>query len=378
MNSGRISNLTRILLILACTALLGAARGQELAPDDPAIVANLGAWFRDAENTFDPGTGTWSDSSGNDRHAVVVGEVNVGGPVTYLAPTLSTISGGAFSDDEVASVRFANDVDDLLVADGLNGDAGLTDLTIFAVFHVDLLAANANLTRPLGFGSIAALQANPGDHFNLACDPSIRKDNGQLGAGEYSQVFPNQTTFIRTARMSPDAVDDWFNVDGTVEKVLNLTGVSYMTSSDDYYMGDLRAGITTVPGFGASLSPADLSIIQTIVYNAALSDDQVNGVNEWLASNLSGGSGSTTGGFQITQIILSEDKKSSMLTWRSKPNKIYAIDLSNDLTSPWQELDDSIPSDGAGTTTRSVSTFNGAEPDPLSTRVFYRVRELPN
>ena len=76
------------------TALLGGAHAQELAPDDATIVANLGVWFKDAANTFDTETGIWADSSGNDNHAEPVGEVNVNGPVTYLGPTLGTISGG--------------------------------------------------------------------------------------------------------------------------------------------------------------------------------------------------------------------------------------------------------------------------------------------
>ncbi|MGI9242337.1 MAG: hypothetical protein ACR2RV_16185, partial [Verrucomicrobiales bacterium] len=277
MKLGRILILTRVLPIFASTALLGSASGQELAPDDPAISASLGAWFKDAEGSFDPESGIWADSSGNERHAVPVGEVNANGPVTYLAPTLATTSGGAFSDDEVASVRFANDVDDLLIAEDLNGDLGLADLTIFVVYNVNLLAANPNLTRPVGFGSIAGTQENPGNHFNLACDPSIRKDNGQLGSGGYGQPFPVETTFIRTARMSPTAVDEWFNIDGTLENVLNLPGSSYTTSVDDYFFGDLRNGATAVPGWGPSLSPADLDIVQNIVYTAALTDEQVSG-----------------------------------------------------------------------------------------------------
>ncbi|MGI9243436.1 MAG: hypothetical protein ACR2RV_21735, partial [Verrucomicrobiales bacterium] len=125
-------------------------------------------------------------------------------------------------------------------------------------------------------------------------------------------------------------------------------------------------------------SPADLDIVQNIIYTAALSDEQVSGVNEWLASNLSGGSGSTGGGFAITKITLSEDQKNSTLTWRSKANKTYAIDLSHDLATPWQELDDSVPSDGADTTTATVPTFGGAEPDPLPSHAFYRVRQVAN
>jgi len=85
---------------------------QEIAPDDASISASLGAWFKDAETNFDTKTGVWTDSSGNDRHATPVGEVDINGPITYLAPTLSTVSGGALSVEELPSVHFASDVED--------------------------------------------------------------------------------------------------------------------------------------------------------------------------------------------------------------------------------------------------------------------------
>jgi len=273
MKKNRIS-VHPLALVLATIVLGVSASAQEIAPNDPAISASLGTWFTDPANTFDPKTGTWADSSGNENHAVTVGEVNVAGSIVYVAPTLSTISGGSFSAEDVDSVRFASDADDLLVAADLNGDAGLTDLTIFVVYHVDHLANNPNLVRPVGIGSIAATQVNPGNHFNLAGDPSIRKDNGQLGSGTYSQPFPALTTFIRTARMSATAVDDWFNTAGTAEKVLSLEGVSYSTSVDEFYMGDLRGGNTAIPVFGAT-ARSDIDIIQALVYTSALTDAQV-------------------------------------------------------------------------------------------------------
>ena len=362
-------------LLLLSAAGMASAFGQQLPPDDPAIVANLGVWFKDAANTFDAGTGVWADSSGNDRHATPVGEVNVTSPVTYVAPTLATISGGAFSVDDVSSVHFTSTADDLLAANDLNGDVGLGELTIFVAYNVENPGGNQGLTRPVGIGSIAATQANPGDHFNLGSDPSIRKDNGQIGSGTYSQAFPLQTTFIRTTRMSATAIDDWFNTDGTAQSVLNVPGVSFTTSVDDFYLGDVRAGTTAVPGFGASLSLADFDIIQALAYSAALSDEQVAGVNEWLTNNLSGGSGGATK-LAFTQIEVSDDGTNATLTWRSRPGKTYAVDLSTDLKAGWQEIDDEVASDGAGTTSATVPTFIDPQPDPPHTRVFYRVREV--
>ena len=354
-----------------------AASAQELAPDDPAISGKLGAWFRDAANTFDTTTGIWADSSGNDRHATPVGDVNVNGPVTFLAPTLSTISGGSFSADDLPSVHFSNDVEDLLEVPDINDGTNLTDVTIFVVFNVNPLGTNASLTRPVGIGSVAALQFNAGNNFNLGSDPSIRKDNGQLGSGGYSQAFPLDTTFIRTARMTPTAIDEWFNIDGTPQQVITLPGVSYTTSSDDFFLGDLRAGVSSVPGVvGTGTSRSDFDIVQTIVYNDSLSDEQITGINQWLRNNITGGGGSTATKLEFTAITVSEDRSSATLTWRSKAARTYAIDLSTDLTATWQELDDEVPSDGAETTSVTVPTFAGPQPDPLPQRVFYRVREI--
>ena len=132
-----------------------------------------------------------------------------------------------------------------------------------------------------------------------------------------------------------------------------------------------------MPGIpGPNPAIADFDIVQTIVYNAALSDAQVEGVNEWLSNNLTGGSGTDANELRFTKIELSPDLTSVTLTWQSKPGRTYAVDLSGDLTSPWQELNDEIPSEGTETST-TVPTFAGPQPDPLRERVFYQVREVP-
>lgn len=355
-----------VVIPLTVASLMTAGQAQELVPNDPAIVESLGAWFRDAATTFDPETGIWADSSGKDNHAIPVGEINVVAPVTYVGPTLGTISGGAFSTEDVSSVHFANDIDDLLVAADLNMDAGLTDVTIFVVYNVNFLAANPNLTRSVGIGSIAGVQANLGDNLNLAGDPSLRKDNGQLGSGTYSLPFPVETTFIRTARMSTTAVDEWFNTDGTLTNVLTLPGVSYTTSTDDFFLGDLRCGNTPVPGLGTATSRADFDIMQTLVYTAALSDEQVAGVNEWLVNNI--GSGAPSNDLAITGIEVDSAAGSATIEWNSRAGGSYAVDVSEDL-EVWEELDDGIESEG------EVTTFTETELAGATPR-FYRVREL--
>ena len=362
-------NLRKVGLVTISIGLLNTGHAQELAPDDPAIASSLGVWFQDAENLFDSESGIWSDSSGNGNDASPVGMVNVGGPITYLAPTSSTVSGGSFSDSDLPSVRFSAAVEDLLEIEDINGGAGLSNLTIFVVYNVDQAGANASLCRPVGFGSVAAIQQNLGNNYNLGSDPSIRKDNGFVGAGSYSMAFPMQTTFIRSSRMTPAAIHEWFNTDGTLSQVFTTAGSSYTTSTDDFFMGDLRAGVSPIPGVaGTGISQSDFDIVQVIVYTDALSDEQVAGVNEWLSNNPSGTAGGNATELAITEISVSEDLLTTSLTWSSKPSRVYAVDKSIDLIN-WQEVDDAVDSEG------ETTSFDVLSPEPGEVRLFFRVRE---
>ena len=267
-----------ILPISILAGLTGLAGAAVLAPDDPSVSATLGLWLTDANSNFDGST--WSDSSGNGNDAATVGTVNVNGPVTYSAPTLDLITTTA--DHNTSSVAFSGAADDLMVASGIFGGSGANTLTIFVAYHITNLSGTTNLTRPAGIGSVAGTQSNPGDHFNLASDPSVRKDNGQIGSGNYSGALPNNTPFIRIARMDAGGVDEWFNTTTTLNPVLTNFGAQFTTSSDNFYLGDLRGGATPVPGFGAAVSPSDFSISQVIAYSSALTDQQISDINEYM------------------------------------------------------------------------------------------------
>ena len=373
-------NLPTKVKIAALTLIHSGVSAAQLAPDDPSIASDLGVWLRDASTTFNSESGLWADSSGNQRNAVPVGEVNIAELRTFQAPTLSTISGDELSDDELPAVKFSGDVEDLLVVEEINGGEVLSELTLVVVYNVDPLAAIPSQIRPAGIGSVSAQQANPGDHFNPASDPSIRKDNGQIGGGAYTLPFPVQTTFIRIARMSsdPNTIDEWFNENGTLEKVLSVTDSSFTTSSDNFFLGDLRAGATGTPGVnGASPAIANFDIVQAIAYTTALSDQQIEDLNDWLVANPAGSGGTSgSGNLSFTEISVSEDRASATLTWQSKPGAEYALDLSYDLTEgSWSELDDSIDSDGQMTTV-SVPTFTGEQPAQLPKKAWFRVREI--
>jgi hypothetical protein len=171
----------------------------------------------------------------------------------------------------------------MLVSNGIFGGSGTDSLTVFMAYHVLSIGGNPNLTRPGGIGSVAGTQTNPGDHFNLASDPSVRKDNGQIGSGNYGGAAPVGSAFIRIARMDASGVDEWFNTNTTLNPVLTDFGSQYTTSSDDFYLGDVRAGATSVPGFAAT-STSDFAISQVIVYNSALTDQQISDINEFMVS----------------------------------------------------------------------------------------------
>jgi len=265
-------------ITLSAIALLGgAAHAAVLIPTDPSVNGSLGLWLTDAANNFDGST--WADSSGNGNNATTVGTVNVNGPVTYSAPTLDLIT--TTGDHNSSSVAFAGSSDDLMRAAGINGGSGTNELTIFVAYHMVSIGGNPNLTRPAGFGSIAGTQVNAGNHFNLASDPSIRRDNGQIGSGGYSGAAPVGSPFIRIARMDANGGDEWFNTTTSLNAVLTDAGAQFTTSNDDFYLGDLRAGSTAVPVFGAT-STSDFSISQVIVYNSALTDQQIADINEYM------------------------------------------------------------------------------------------------
>ena len=265
------------LLIIALSAT--STHAAILAPDDPSVSGSLGLWLTEAENNFD-GT-TWSDSSGNGNNASPVGLVDTVSPVTYAAPTIDLVT--TTSDHNSSSVVFAGAADDLLVANDIFGGAGTNSLTIFVAYHVLSIGGNPNLTRPAGIGSVAGTQTNPGDHFNLASDPSVRKDNGQIGSGTYGAAAPVGSPFIRIARMDGDGVDEWFNTSAVLNSVLTDAGTQFTTSSDDFFLGDLRAGSTSVPGF-ASVSTSEFAISQVIVFDSALTDSQIADINEWMVT----------------------------------------------------------------------------------------------
>ena len=71
------------------------------------------------------------------------------------------------------------------------------------------------------------------------------------------------------------------HVGGTLEAVINTDGAAYTTDTDNFLLGDLR--VDTSDEGNAS---ADLSVGEVIVYNRALTEDEIEGVAEWLQANI--------------------------------------------------------------------------------------------
>ncbi|MFB0552443.1 MAG: hypothetical protein ACETWQ_03925, partial [Phycisphaerae bacterium] len=265
-------------------ALAGVAQGAALAPDDSIIKDNLSLWLRNPGVNFDEASGIWVDVSGNARDAEPVGEVSARG-ATFVGPMLSFGSNPAVFGGEFSTVKFAGDADDLLRAANLNGGAGLSELTIFAVYSVSNIdQAGVDATRPVGIGSYQGEGANLGNNFNLSIDVTIRKDNGFVSGS--TAEHPVELFFIRVARMNSSGIDQWFNTDGVLEQVHSGGGPVFTTSTDIFYLGDLRGGVTD-----SYYSYTDIEIAGVVVYNTALTDAQIEGVSEWLQAHMSEGGG---------------------------------------------------------------------------------------
>lgn len=73
----------------------------------------------------------------------------------------------------------------------------------------------------------------------------------------------------------------------------------------------------------------------------------------------------------VEGVIVSAERETITLRWKSVAGKVYAIDRSGDLESPWDEIDDSVDSQGGETS----HTFTNVSPE--LTRLFFQIREQP-
>ena len=306
------------VMILAC---VGVAGGAPLAPDHGSLEENLCLWLRMPEVNYDPGTATWTDLSGkgNDASATVDG---------FQGPTLSSGENATVFARPFSALHCDPTVQELLKATNLNGGQGLTHLTIFSVQK--LVDPGSVDQRAVGFGSYN--DGGRADHFNMSFDVTVRKDNGRIDGK--SQDHPLDTFVIYVARMDPSVINMWFNSTGALSLAYTATGSSYTTSNDLFYVGDVR-----YPASG------DFDVAEVVVFNTALTDEQIEGVSQWL------------------QAYVGVKAK----TAASGPNPIDgATDVPRDTTLSWTPVATAVQRDVYfGTEFDDVNTADAANPTDL-------------
>jgi hypothetical protein len=171
-----------------------------------------------------------------------------------------------FALDDVPALRFPADGSDQLArAAGIFGGSSLTDLTVFFVYRT---AATTSSVRPVGFGSYQ--QGEQANNFNLAVDPSIRKDGGQFIVG-HTRSHPRDEFFVRTATMdsSSGGVQEHFDS----LPALNVSE-AFTVATDNFYVGDLRT----------PANPEVFDVAEVIAYERALTPSERLGVEAYLST----------------------------------------------------------------------------------------------
>ena len=271
-----ICRLTRHLLLMTLLLHGYAAVAAPLAPNDPSIVGGLVSWHRDAGANY--ADGVWTSMVG--PNMVELGDAEDGSDV-FEVPELTTYtpSEGYFDGlSDVSGVLFSADESDMLWAAEVAGGDPFEELTLIGVYQT---LSNHSSVRPVGIGSFMEEVNN--NAFNLAADASLRYDNGnnQTDPGLH---LPDLT--YRVGVLSDGLVSDY--LDGEIITEEDFPGGSFegITKNDNLFIGDVRGGL--VDGFTGP-NAADVIVSEVIVYSAALTEDQVNGIGEWLQLNLVGG-----------------------------------------------------------------------------------------
>lgn len=378
----------QIITTMLC-ALAAPLSAEPLSPTDPSLSDDLLVWLKDAQTNFNPATGVWKDSSGKldsdgqPYDAVAVGYVQgvpgIGGyttpNITWKAPDLTLVDGGWLAPDrKISGVVFSSTVNDLMGTPPLKDGAALgTDVTIIAIYRLTLAggstAALRSNTRPVGFGSMAATGgATTSNFLNLAIDPSIRKDNGNVSTG-YLASHPG-TLFVRSCRKQSDGathtIKEWFNSAGSPTVALDYTGsvADYSIASNRFFLGDVRAGATGVQTATAT-ALSDFTIVEAAAFGRALTDEEIADVNEYMRANLSD---AVLPPFQITNVQHDPATGSLRVAWNAEPNINYQVQTSETL------LPDSWTTVSTITTkSLSASTILPAALLPSPTRSFVRV-----
>jgi hypothetical protein len=259
-----------------------AAPVTPLAPNDASIQGSMQLWLKDAGQTFIPGGGAfdavWQDSSGRGHHLTsfgggsgggTSGTVNDFGPAnddpTLIQITVPLVGGGSHARDAVA---FSGTADELMRTTLQGG--GLDTVTMFIVYRA-AGSSDDSLVRPAGLSSVR--DGSTANNLNIAHDGSIRKDNGNIAGA----TAPDGELYIRIVRMSPaGGLQQWHHLnDGQGLILTTANGAAYTTADGDFFLGDLRTDSDFLTG-------DDFAITEVLLYNAALTDAQIAGIDAHL------------------------------------------------------------------------------------------------
>ncbi len=236
--------------------------GAPLSPSDPSLAANLVTWLADPASNFQDGR--WYDLGPNRHNLTTVAGLTDPEIIT------ESPSSGLFSGKSFSSLFFSQSASELLT--GPSGAASYSDLTTVVVYRATQRDGNL---RPFGIGSFNPLSpvAPSFPHMNLATDPTIRKDNGSLAG--HTIAHPLDRVFIRTTVFdsgSSGSIKELF--DGSTAYSSNSN--HYTVNSGQLFVGDVRNPAT----------PGNLSVAEVIVFNRALSEEEISGVEEYLVANI--------------------------------------------------------------------------------------------
>ncbi len=262
-----------MMSIVASLILFTDSSGDPLRPDDASIAASLVSWHRDGGQNF--ADGMWKSQVGPDL--VELGDSGNGNDVFEL-PELSTWSAdeGYFAGlTDVGGVLFSADESDMLTASELIGGDVFEELTLIGVYQT---TGNTDRTRPVGIGSWT--EGEGGGNFNLSSDASLRYDNGNNQTDPFLHL-PELT--FRAGVLSDGLVSDYLDGELITDEEFPGGNFAGITRNDTLFIGDIRGGLND--GF-AGADPHDVFVAEVIVYNAALSEQQILGIGEWLQANL--------------------------------------------------------------------------------------------
>ena len=269
----RISIAT-IIVSVSCSVAF-TTNAAELPPNDPSISDSLVSWLRTADRNY--ANGVWTATTGPNLESV--GDAGDGD--FYDIPELSTWNpeDGYFlgAITEASGVMFSADISDLLVAPMVNQGEPFDELTLIGVYQT---TGNTDRTRPIGIGSRSEDGSVLGNAFNLSSDASLRYDNGN-NQTDPTLHLPDLT--FRAGVLSDGLVSDYLDGELITDEAVPGGNFQGETRNDDLYIGDVRGGIND--GF-AGTDPHDIFIAEVIVYNAALAEEQIVGIGEWLLANL--------------------------------------------------------------------------------------------